>query len=101
MRCDEIAATLQQTLLHQRDPQWVREACHHAARCPECARLLELHRVEERQPVAPLSPGQFLVGLCKFPTLFVGALILASAYLVPGAGQFWFSNLLTLPDCRY
>ena len=29
----------------------------------------------------------------KYPTMFVGALILASAYLVPGAGQSWLSNL--------
>jgi len=117
MNCAEIASALQETLLHQRDPQWVREACRHAERCPGCARLLDLHRVEEQlagllviepsndllesvmnrvaqpQPVA-LSPArQLLVGMFKYPTMLMGALILASAYLVPGAGQSWLSNL--------
>ena len=81
------------------------------------ARLLELHQVEERlaellaiepsvdllesvmnrvtqpQPVALLPARQLLIGMFKYPTMFVGALILASAYLVPGAGQSWLSNL--------
>ncbi len=117
MNCAEIAATLQETLLHQRDSQWVREARRHAERCSGCARLLELHQVEERlagllaiepssdllesvmnrvaqpQPVALLPARQLLLGMFKYPTMFVGALILASAYLVPGAGQSWLSNL--------
>ena len=33
----------------------------------------------------------------KHPKMFVGALILASAYLVPGAGESWFSNLWLSP----
>jgi hypothetical protein len=43
--------------------------------------------------VALLPARQLLVGTLKYPTTFVGALILASAYLVPGAGQSWLSNL--------
>ena len=119
MNCAEIASTLQETLLHQRDAQWVREARRHAERCSECARLLESHEVEERlarllaiepsndllesvmnrvtqpqlQPVALLPAGQLLVGMFRYLTMVVGALILASAYLVPAAGQSWLSNL--------
>ncbi len=117
MNCSEIASTLQETLLHERDPQWVREARRHAERCPGCARLLELHQVEERlagllaiepsndfvesvmsrvtqpQPVALLPAGRHLAGTFKFSTMFVGAVMLALAYLVPAAGQSWLSNL--------
>ena len=112
----EIAATMQATLLHQRDPRWVRNSSSCGAMFWIRA-LLELHKVEERlaglfaiepasdlvesvmnrvmqpQPVE-LSPArQLLVGMFKYSTMFVGALILASAYLVPGAGQSWLSNL--------
>ncbi len=117
MNCTEIAAVLQETLLHQRDPQWVWEARRHAERCPGCARLLELHHVEERlaglpaiepsidlvesvmnrvtqpQPVAIWPAGQLLLRMLKYATMVLGALILASAYLVPGAGQSWLANL--------
>ena len=117
MNCAKIASTLQETLLHQRDPQWMRDAHRHAEQCSGCARLLEVHKVEESlaglsliepsndlleavmnrmtqpQPVAFLPARQLLVGMLKYSTMFVGALILASAYLVPGAGQSWLSNL--------
>ena len=101
MNCAEIASTLQETLLHQRDSRWVREARRHAERCPGCARLLELHRVEESLarllgiepasdlvesvmnrvmqplPVVFSPPRQLLVGTFKNAAMFVGALVLA------------------------
>jgi len=52
-----------------------------------------MNRVTQTQPVALLPARQLLVGTLKYPTMFVGALILASAYLVPAAGQSWLSNL--------
>ena len=98
MNCAEIAATLQETLLHQRDPQWVQEARLHAEQCSGCARLLAVQELEESlaglsriepaddflesvmsrvtqpQPVA-LSPAtQFVFGIFKYPTMFVGRL---------------------------
>ena len=81
------------------------------------ARLLELHQVEERlaglpaiepsnallgsvmsrvtqpRPVEILPARQLLVGMFRYPVMFVGALILAVAYLVPGAGQSWLPDL--------
>jgi hypothetical protein len=117
MNCDELAATLETTLLHQRDPRWFREARGHAERCPACARLLELHRIEERLAELPaVEPGgDFLETVMnrvtqrepravrsargawyealKHAILFVGALTLAVAYVVPPAGESWLSNL--------
>ena len=102
MNCAEIASTLQETLLHQRDSRWVREARRHAERCPGCARLLELHKVEESlagllgiepasdlvesvmsrvmqpQPVVFSPLRQLLVGTFKNAAMFVGALVLAT-----------------------
>ena len=65
MNCDEIAATLEETLLYQRDPEWMREAMRHAEQCPSCARLVKLHQLElllaELPAVSPSS--RFLEGV--------------------------------------
>jgi hypothetical protein len=121
MKCDAVAATLEKTLIHERDPRWLDEAARHAAGCPSCSRLLELHRAEVRltelsgvepscrllesvmsritqpEPVAALSSHGFSYDLFKYATIYVGALLLAAAYMVPPAGKSWLSNLWSAP----
>ena len=53
MNCDELAATLEKTLIHERDTSWSHHARRHAEGCPLCARLLELHHVELRLTQLP------------------------------------------------
>jgi hypothetical protein len=121
MNCDELAATLETTLIRERDSRWLDEARRHAEECPACARLLDLHQVEEdltqlpavepsgllletvmsriarRKPVAvPSSPGSSYEWL-NHAAILIGALLLAAAYLVPAAGQSWLSNLWPSP----
>jgi hypothetical protein len=121
MNCEEIAATLEGTLIRERDPRWLHEARRHAAGCPSCARLLELHRLEEdltdlpavepsrlllesvmdritqRESATVPSSGRSSYELIKSAAIFVGALVLASAYMVPAAGQSWLSNFWPTP----
>jgi len=116
MNCDELTATLETTLLRERDPLWLDEARRHTETCPSCARLLEWHRLEEELADLPaVEPsGRLLEDVMSrlarpapaFPTtrgfgrewsryavLAAGALLLAAAYLVPAAGESWLSNL--------
>jgi hypothetical protein len=121
MKCDAVAATLEKTLFYERDPRWFAEAVRHAAGCPSCARLLELHRAEERltelpavepssrlleavmsriterEPVGVLSSQGFSYELLRYAAIYVGALLLAAAYMIPPAGKSWLSNLLSAP----
>jgi len=121
MNCDELDTTLENTLIHERDPHWLEEARRHAEGCPACARLLELHQVEERltelpsvEPssllletvmsritqrgpaIVPSSQG-FSYDLFKYSAIHVGGLLLAAAYMFPAGGQFWLSNLWSAP----
>jgi len=117
MNCVELGDALEGTLLRERDPQWLREARRHAEQCPACARLLQLHQLEERltnlDAVEPsrlfldtvmnritaveadaVVPSQgFSSGMFKYSTMFVGGLLMAVAYVVPSAGQSWLANL--------
>jgi hypothetical protein len=117
MNCAELAATLDGTLIRERDPQWLRDALRHAEQCPTCARLMELHQVEERlTELAVVEPGSAFLesvmeriarlepvavershglswGILRYPTMLVGAAMLAMAYLLPAAGGSWTSNL--------
>jgi hypothetical protein len=121
MNCDELAATLEKTLIHERDPRWFHEARRHAEGCPSCARLLELHQVEERLtelsavepsslfletvmsrisqrgPVAVRSSRGFSYELFQHAAISVGALLLSAAYMFPAAGKSWLSNLWSAP----
>jgi hypothetical protein len=121
MNCDELAATLGRTLIRDRDPRWFHEARRHAEGCPSCARLLELHRVEEhltelsvvepshqlletvmsrvtqRRPAAVPSSRGFSYESLRYAAIYIGALILAAAYLFPADGQSWLSNLWLAP----
>ena len=121
MTCDAVAAMLEKTLIHERDPQWAREAARHAADCPSCSRLLEMHLLEERltelsavepsslllenvmsrilqrEPLSAISSRGFSYDLIKYSAMFVGGQLLAVAYTFPSAGQSWFSNLWSLP----
>jgi hypothetical protein len=117
MNCDELTATLEMTLLRERDPRWLDEARRHAEDCPSCARLLERHRLEEdlaslpavepsgrlmknvmsrvarrRPAAAPTSRGSAREW-SRYAVVAAGALLLAAAYLVPAAGESWLSNL--------
>jgi hypothetical protein len=117
MNCAELAAALERTLFHERDPEWVQEARSHAKQCPSCARKLELHRIEEHLSALPaVVPSgvllervmdriahqelvavpvhqRFSVGMFKDAAIFVGAATLAVAYLVPATGESWLSIL--------
>jgi hypothetical protein len=121
MNCDELARVLESTLIRERDPRWLDEARRHAQGCSACARLLELHRVEEHLTALPaIEPsGLFLEGVMgrvaqhrpavvrsfrgslhewlEVAAVLVGATLLAAAYLVPATGKSWFSNLWTAP----
>ncbi len=117
MNCAELAATLENRLLHERDSHWLLEARRHAKQCPSCARLLELHQVEEQltglcavepygtfhenvmsritQPEPHLlqSAQRFSPEALKKPMIVLGGLILAAAYVVPSAGESWLASL--------
>jgi hypothetical protein len=117
MNCAELAATLEKTLIRERDPRWLDEARRHAEACPSCARLLGLHRVEEDLAgLAAVEPSGLLLEAVmsriaqrapvsvpslrvpsyepfRFAAIAVGALLLAVAYLVPSPGGSWSSNL--------
>jgi hypothetical protein len=121
MNCAELAATLEKTLIRERDPRWLDEAHRHADACPSCARLLELHQLEEDLAGLPaVEPSGRLLGavmsriaprapvsvpslrgpssdLFRFAAIAVGALLLAAAYLVPPPGESWLSNLWPAP----
>jgi hypothetical protein len=118
MNCEELTATLESTLLRERDPRWLDEARRHAEGCPSCARLLEWHRLEEdlaglpavepsgrllenvmsrvarRRPAAAASSRGLAREWSRYAVVAAGALLLAAAYLVPAAGESW------LPDLR-
>jgi hypothetical protein len=111
MNCAEIATILDKTLLRQRDPQWLQDALRHAKQCPACAKLMELHRVEERlvqlsgiepsadfswtimervalpQDVAVVPVPWFSGETLRHSTVLVGALMLVVAYISPGADE--------------
>ena len=117
MNCDELATALERTLLRQRNTQWLREAYCHAEHCPSCAQLLELHQVEQHltelstvepcgafldavmnritllEPVAIVSSQGSSYGMFRYPAMFLGAAMLAVAYIFPPADQSWLSNL--------
>jgi hypothetical protein len=117
MNCDELAATLEKTLIHERNSRWLDEARRHAEGCPACARLLELQQLEDdltelpavepselfleavmsriaqRKPAAVPSSRGLSYELFRYAAIAVGALLLAGAYLVPAAGGSWLSNL--------
>ncbi len=117
MKCAELAATLESQLLRECDLCWLLEARRHAEPCPSCSRLLEVHRIEEQlthsSEVEPsgaflenvmsrvtlqkqhraLSVRRFSPDALQKPMIFVGALILAVAYLVPSAGEPWLAAL--------
>jgi hypothetical protein len=121
MKCDAIAATLKKTLVHERDPLWFHEAARHAAGCPACSRLLELHQTEERLtklpavepsilfletvmsritqrgPVDTRSSRRPSYELFKYTAMYFGAQLLAVAYIFPSAGSSWLSNLWAAP----
>jgi hypothetical protein len=121
MKCDAIADTLKKTLIHERDPRWFHEAARHAAGCPSCARLLGLHQTEERltklpavepsrqlletvmsritqrEPLATRSSQRPSYELFKYATIYVGAQLLAVAYMFPSTGSSWLSNLWATP----
>jgi hypothetical protein len=121
MKCDAVAAMLDKTLLRERDPRWFDEAARHAAGCPSCSRLLEQHwteerladlpavepssrlletvmsRITQREPVSVLSSQGFSYELFKYAAIYVGALLLAAAYMFPPAGKSWLSNLWSAP----
>jgi hypothetical protein len=121
MTCDAVAAMLEKTLIHERDPRWAQEAARHAEGCPSCSRLLELHLLEERltelsavepsrlllenvmrriaqlKPVSAVSSQGFPYDLIKHSAMFVGGQLLALAYLLPSAGESWLSNLRLAP----
>jgi hypothetical protein len=121
MKCDAVAAMLEKTLIHERDPRWFHEAARHAAGCPSCARLLEVHRLEERLtelsavepsglllenvmsrisqrgPVSAGSSQGFSYEIFKYAAIYVGAQLLAFSYVFPSAGQTWLSNLWSTP----
>jgi hypothetical protein len=119
MNCVELAAELDRTLLRQRDRQWIHEARQHAMQCPACARLLELHVVEERLTgLAGIEPSaaflvtvmdriaraepekdpafdveRFCGEVLRYPVMLAGALLMALAYVIPSAGHSLLSNL--------
>jgi hypothetical protein len=117
MNCAELAAVLENQLLHERDPHWLEEACRHAEQCPSCSRRLELHHIEEQltglctfepsgaflenvmsritqaEPHPVLSAQRFSFEDLKKPMIVVGGLILAAAYVLPSAGESWTANL--------
>jgi hypothetical protein len=121
MTCDAVAAMLEKTLIHDRDPRWFHEAARHAEGCPSCSRLLELHQIEERltelssvepstlllenvmslisqrKPVSAGSSQGFSYEIFKYAAIYLGAQLLAISYLVPSAGQSWLSNLWSAP----
>ncbi len=121
MNCDELTAALEKTLIHERDAHWLQAVREHAEACPSCARLLELHRLEEdltalpaiepsgvlletvmsriaqRKRSAVPSSRHRLLDLLRFAAILVGALLLAAAYLIPGAGEPWLSGLRLEP----
>jgi hypothetical protein len=117
MNCTEIAARLETTLIHERDLEWIRGALRHAEQCPSCAHLVKLHELEllltELPAVSPSScfvegvmdrigqPGPLVVDphgesartIPRFVILFLGAVLLAAAYLVPAPGSSWLGDL--------
>jgi hypothetical protein len=121
MNCEELAAALEKTLIHERDASWLLEARRHADGCPSCAQLLELHDVEASLTELPgIEPSPLLLetvmnriaqpalvtaqasqGLAndsiRYAATFVGALVLAAAYLLPAPGASWLSNALSSP----
>jgi hypothetical protein len=121
MTCEAVAAMLEKSLIHERDPHWAHEAARHAGGCPACSRLLELHQIEERltelsavepssrllenvmsrisqgEPVSAVSSQGFSSDLIKYSAMFVGGQLLTAAYLFPSAGQSWLSNLWSAP----
>lgn len=121
MNCDQLAAALSSTLLRDRDPHWIDEAQRHAEGCPSCARLLEWHRVEESLAGLPaVEPSPLLLESVmsriarlesaavpssrgfpyerpRYAAIFIGALVLAAAYVVPAPGQSWLSNVWPAP----
>jgi hypothetical protein len=116
MNCADLATILETTLCRERDPQWVQDALRHAEQCPACARLMELHRLEERlgglsgiepspnfsrtimdqiaqpQPAAVVPLQSFRRETLRHSAVLVGALMLVVAYVSPGA-ESWLPRL--------
>jgi hypothetical protein len=117
MNCSELAAALENQLLHERDAGWLDAAHRHAEHCPACSRLMALHRIEEQlsglRAIEPsdafletvmsrimrpethrvLSSSRFSLEAFKLPMVVAGALILAAASVIPSAGGSWLPNL--------
>lgn len=117
MNCHDIVTILDETLLRQRNPQWLREAYRHADQCPSCARLMALHRLEEQMTELPViepskdfvqsvmsrisQPEPIAIGSSRLPwwsvvkylAIVVGALALAAVYGFMAAHESWLSNL--------
>jgi hypothetical protein len=122
MNCEEIAAAVEKTLIRERDPEWMPTALEHAEHCPACARLLEVHRLEEQLCALPaFEPSGLLLGsvmsriagyaeqpapswrasalaAIKYPMVAAGALVLTLATLAPPLGTSWFGNLRSPAD---
>jgi hypothetical protein len=121
MNCEELAAALGKTLIHERDASWHLEARRHADGCSSCAQLLELHAVEERltelpavepsptlldtvmnriaqsAPVTAQPSHGLAVDLFRYAAIYIGALILAAAYVLPAPAASWLSNSSSSP----
>lgn len=117
MNCSEIAARLQTKLLHEREADWLLEAQRHAAACPSCSRLMELHRVEkqlaglhevassgpfvenvmsrvhELQPRAVARSARLPLETLRVPLIVLGALMLAAAHVVSSVGVSFSGRL--------
>jgi hypothetical protein len=117
MNCLELAATLEGTLLRERDALWFQEARRHAEQCPSCARILELHQVEEllaglsavepgrdilqavmsritqREPASVVPAPGLRRELLKYAMVLMGAWMMAAASIAPAAGGSWLSSL--------
>jgi hypothetical protein len=121
MNCDELATALRNTLIHERDSSWFLEARRHADGCRSCEQILELHAVEERLTELPaVEPSPLFLesvmsriaqpapfrsqpshGLANewfgYAAFYVGALVLAAAYILPAPSASWLSNAWSSP----
>jgi hypothetical protein len=117
MKCEELAAAVETTLIRDSDPDWVKAARDHAAECPACASLLELLRVEEHLgALAAIEPSERLLDsvmsrishqvrrevhpwqtagrpAIKYTALAVAGLVLSIANFTPAFGAPELSNL--------
>ena len=56
-----------------------------------------MSRITQRGPRAVQSPLGFSHELFRFAAIYLGALVLAAAYLFPAAGRSWLSNAWSAP----